>query len=500
MFIAPVIVAAALLGWTAPVAPHPSDFAKTAMSEMVASSEDARSGNSPDAEVGRFVIVIVKVPSNDARGIDKARQDAMKRIGEYLGAQVEASTESGYKEKTDAAGKSESSSFFKDYSAVRVSQTLGAVDMIGLGTQDGRTVAGFILSEGAAKRMQAISEQSAAALKAKKDGGALEVEATGIAMIEGGNQAAAQEKALEVAKRTALEMAMGASMVGLSVLDRDDSSETFRQTCFSTTEGSLANFRVLSEGADGSCYRVRIRAVVQQGKLMESYRSHLRSMGDPVFCIDGSGNETIQSMANSFFEEKGFRIKEGRECNWIIRFKPTFTEREDPANNSRTGFQCLINAQLENSQTGEVSADVGATARGFSSMNGGEQVQRRKSAEMAFKNMKAELHKKIEDTIMRLAREGRPITVEIRGLSGEDGATTRLTDALALRPGINDAKVNLRPDGTIVVELKSVLASDLVGRFVGADACNLAKAAGSQPVIKHQKDHAITLEIVEGKP
>ncbi|MFZ4068389.1 MAG: hypothetical protein ACOYKF_12690, partial [Phenylobacterium sp.] len=68
-------------------------------------------------------------------------------------------------------------------------------------------------------------------------------------MIEEGNQAAAQEKALEVAKRTALEMAMGASMVGLSVLDRDDSSETFRQTCFSTTEGSLASFRVMSEGA-----------------------------------------------------------------------------------------------------------------------------------------------------------------------------------------------------------------------------------------------------------
>ncbi|MFZ4068390.1 MAG: hypothetical protein ACOYKF_12695 [Phenylobacterium sp.] len=158
MFIALVIVAAGLLGWAAPAVPYPSDFAKTAMSEMVASSEDARSGISPDAEVGRFVIVIVKVPSNDARGIDKARQDAMKRIGEYLGAQVEASTESGYKEKTDAAGKSESSSFFKDYSAVRVNQTLGAVDMIGLGTQDGRTVAGFILSEGAAKRMQAISE------------------------------------------------------------------------------------------------------------------------------------------------------------------------------------------------------------------------------------------------------------------------------------------------------------------------------------------------------
>jgi hypothetical protein len=113
--------------------------------------------------------------------------------------------------------------------------------------------------------------------------------------------------------------------------------------------------------------------------------------------------------------------------------------------------------------------------------------------------MKAELHKKIEDTIMRLAREGRPITVEIRGLSGEDGATTRLPDALALRPGINDAKVNLRPDGTIVVELKSVLASDLVGRFVGADACNLAKAAGSRPVIERQEDHAIALRIVEGK-
>jgi hypothetical protein len=494
--------AAHVMAWSRFAARIPEtrgDFSRSLMDEMIARGEDTRSGNSPDPEVGRYVIVIVKLPSSDPRAIQKGRQDAMKQIGEYLGASVEASTEAGYKEKSGADGKSESSSFFKDYSAVRVNQTLGAVDMIGLGGQDGRTVAGFVLSEGAAKRMQQISEESAKALKAKNDGQPLEVEATGIALIEADNQAAAQEQALAVAKRSALEMAMGASVIGLSVMDRDDSTETFRQTCFSTSEGDICSFRVLSEGAQGRSYLVRIRATVQQGKLLENYRSHLRSIGDPVFCIDASGDKNIQLAANAFFEEKGFRIKEGGDCGWTIRLEPRFNEREDPRNNARQGYQCLITARLSNLKTGEVFADAGATAKDFDSMDGGPDVQKRRAAEKAFKNMREELHKKIEGTILRLAREGRPVTVEVRGIGTIDGATTKLTDALALRPGINDAKVNLRPDGTVVVELKALVASDLVARFVGADACACADGK-STPVLLEQDDSRVVIDIKGARP
>ena len=472
-----------------------ADFAKATMDEMVAASADVRSGVSPDAAVGRYVIVVVKLPTGDPQSLQKGRQAAMKRIAEYLGAQIEGSTESGYKEKTGSDGKSESSSFFKDYSAVRVNQTLGAVDTIGLATHDGRTLAGFILSEGAARRMQQISAQSEEAARKKAEGKPLEVEASGIALIENDNEAAAKERATESAKRTALEMAMGATVIGLSVMDSDDSTETFRQTCFSNTEGSLERYSVLSEGRDGNSYKIKILGTINPGKLLDNYRAHLRSIGDPVFCIDACGDPNIQAAANAFFQDKGFRVQEGAGCTWTIRMKPTFIQREDPQDNARNGFQCLIDAQLVNVRSGEVFANAGATAKGFSSMNGGPDVQRRKAAELAFKNMKTELHKKIEGTILRLAREGRPVTIEVRGIGAVDGVTTKLQEALAIRPGINDPVVSLR-DGTVTIQLKALVQNDLVAKFVGADACAMATAR-SRPVLRQQDDEKIALEIQE---
>jgi hypothetical protein len=472
-----------------------ADFAKSVMDEMVAASQDVRSGISPDAAVGHYVIVVVKLPTGDPQGLQKGRQSAMKQIAEYLGAQIEGSTESGYKEKTGSDDKSESSSFFSDYSAVRVNQTLGAVDTIGLATHDGRTFAGFILSEGAARRMQKISAQSEDAARKKAEGKPLEVEASGIALIENNNEATAKQSATESAKRTAIEMAMGATVIGLSVMDRDDSTETFRQTCFSNTEGNLERYEILSEGRDGNSYKVRIRGTINPGKLLENYRAHLRSIGDPVFCIDACGDPNIQAAANAFFQEKGFRVQEGAGCTWTIRMKPTFVQREDPQDNSKNGFQCLIDAQLVNVRSGEVFANAGATAKGFSSMNGASDVQRRKSADLAFKNMKSELHKKIEGTILRLAREGRPVTIEVQGIGTVDGVTTKLQEALALRPGINDALVSLR-DGTVTIKLKALVQNDLVAKFVGVDACAMA-TANSRAVLRQQDDEKIVLEIQE---
>ena len=488
------------IAWAVPgpsAAMHaPTEDPRTIVAAMAAADETIRSGKSSDAAVGQYVIVLAKVPSNDPQGVDEARQDAMKQIGEYLGVQVESVTESGYRESKGADGISESKSYFRDYSAAHVNLTLGAVDMIGLAKQDGRTVAGFMLSEGGARRMQAMSDESAKALKAKKDGKPLEVDATGLAMIVGGDQAKAQRDALEVAKRNALEMAMGASVIGLTILDRDDAGvETFRKTCFSTTEGGIAAFQVLEEGSAGDCYRVRIRAVVQQGKLLDNYRSHLRSLGDPVFCIDASGNVDLQRLANDFFQSKGFRIHEGGGCRWTIQLRPAFTTREDPRNTTRTGTQCVISGKLTDSATGEVSADVGATAKGFDSMDGGDPVQRRRSVEMAFRNMREELHRKIDESIVRLAREGRPFTVTIAGLGGVDDVTMRLTQALALRPGVNDPEVSLR-EGEITIRMKTLLPNDLLAKFVGSDACALVEGSSARLVTQGEANISITVERV----
>ena len=55
-----------------PILPTGSaDFAKSVMDEMVAASQDVRSGISPDAAVGHYVIVVVKLPTGDPQSLQK---------------------------------------------------------------------------------------------------------------------------------------------------------------------------------------------------------------------------------------------------------------------------------------------------------------------------------------------------------------------------------------------------------------------------------------------
>jgi hypothetical protein len=240
--------------------------------------------------------------------------------------EVEASTESRMTESSDSGGRAISSSFFRDYSAVRVNQTLGAVEMLGMVKVDERDAAGFVLSQGAASRMQQLSEQAVESLKAKGAGKPMEVIGVGFAPIVGGDTGKAKEQAMLQAQRFAVEAAMGASVVGLAVKDSGQDSETFRETCVSNSDGSIATFTVLEEGpADGN-YRVKIRAVVQQGKLLDSYRAHLRTMGDPMFCVDAGGNDTLRQMAVDFFKEKGLPLP--NHCQACCAIRKQLREKE----------------------------------------------------------------------------------------------------------------------------------------------------------------------------
>jgi hypothetical protein len=472
---------------------------KKALADMLADGRDVMSGKSADAAVGVFVIVIQKLPSNDPRAMSKARQDAMKRIGEYLGANVEAKTESGYKEATDKDGKSMSESFFRDYSAVSVNTALGAVETLGAVKVGDRDALAFVLSEGAASRMQSLSEQSMASLKAKESGKPLEVDSIGFSRIEGGDVATAKQRAVQQAQRFAIEAAMGATVVGMTVKDADDADyETFRETCVTNSDGQIASFATVEEGTEGENYRVKIRAVVQQGKLLDSYRAHLRSMGDPLFVVDAGGDGVLQDLAVDFFEEKGFRVvsgSEGKRGDWRIVLKAKISDQPDPADPNRTGKQCVIDARLENASTGEINMQAGSKGKGFSSMDGDAERRARKATELAFNRMKRDLHENIDKAIMRLAREGRPITITVKGVDATPDAGTRLLERIQLRPGLNDAKVRVA-DGTLVIELKATVASDLVATFVAGDACALS--SGSRPTVERMDDRQIELRISRG--
>lgn len=468
------------------------DDPKAIVDTLITGGSGIQSGHSDDPKIGDFVVVIENLPDGDARAVEKARQQAMKRIGEFLGAKVETSTESSSKESTNSKGESTSSSYFHDFSAVRVNTVMGAVEMLAIRSQDKSRFAVFMLSEGASKRMQVLSEEATKAMKDKKSG-PIEVVAVGIATIQDNNQEVAKNKATESAKRFAIEMAVGASVVGLTVADQDDNSSTFRDSVISSSDGQIATYTTLSEGAIDGCYRVEIKAVIEQDKLVEKYNAHLQAMGDPLFSVDAPGDVTLQQLSSEYFIGKGFRVKNGGDCQWQILIKPTFTKRADPQDPAKSGFQCLIKVELRNARTGQIFAGISESGRGFSSMNGDVELQKRKSAEIAFKNVGDELHKKINEAVLKLAREGRPVIVRITSeLAREPRHISALQDSLALRLGMKNAKVSLK-DGNVYVEVTAQIATDLVAKFVASDVCSLMP--GSKSTITRQDGDEVDMKI-----
>jgi len=465
---------------------------------MVRDSSSVRSGSSDDASIGQFVVVVVKLSTEDPQDMAETRQQAMKEIGKFLGARVATRTSMGSSETTDSGGRSIASRFFSDYSEVRVDQTLGAVEMLGIVKFQGRDAVAFTLTEGAAKRMQSLSEKAAESLRNREAGKPLEVEAVGFARMAGGDLAPARSRALLQAQRFAIEAALGATIVGLSVRDADDRSKTFRDTCVSNSDGQIARFDVLEEGAEGDNYRVRIRAVVQQGKLLDSYRAHLRAMGDPRIRVDASGETGLRQMATDFFREKGFRVSDGHDVDWVVILSPSVTDYADPADGARRTKRCQIGVQVKDLRSGEILLSLAPDRmKNICDIDGDASTQTRVATERAFKSGRAELHKRIAESIKRLGDEGRPVRVAVSGLDKSPEKVTKLVERLQQRPGLNDVKGS-GSGGRIVLDLKSIVATDLVATIVAGDACAMSPGSRSEVTVAH--DGSVVIEVLPASP
>ena len=452
------------------------------IAEMLTSGSNIMGGDCSDAAVGHFVVAAIKFNADDKQGMAKAKQEAMQQIGGYLGESIESSKESSYKEKT-VDGKSMSESFFSDRSAVKVNQVLSSVEMLGLRDSKGSKVAIFMLSEGAAKRVQSLSQETQKALLAKGNG-PVQVEAVGIAFIRAGDTAAAKNEATDSAKRNALEAAMGASMVGLTVSQKDDSSEKFRNSVFTTTDGFISKFDVLKEGTEGDCYSIRIQAIIDPKKLVDKYGSYLQAMGDPIFFIDAAGNETLRQKATEYFLAKQFRLSEiSKESKWLVQITPNFREQMNSVR-PEPGVVCSLEVKLIDATTGEVFTGVSSAGNASDFMPGTPDQQKTRAVAKAFNNISEALHKQLNDTILKLAREGRPIVVYIEDngvISSNPAAISSLQDALSIAPGIRNPKVSVAAP-YLKVDVRSPMATDMAVNMIASEACRLIP--DSRPIIK----------------
>ncbi len=447
------------------------------MKHMLAQDSEIQSGESKAD--GKFVLALVKISSTDANALSKARQQAMQRIGEYLGAFVSAEVKSESSESVAADGKAISGSFFSDSSSVQVQQTLAGIEAFQLAESGGDRKMSYMLSEGTSRRTAALSE---AARGLKKSDGPIVVEAMGIATMSGPLEDA-QQHATEAARTSAVEMALGVTLVGMtfSLSEEDDAGarEKFRSSAFTQSSGFIESYVVIGEGpSDGrSSYWVRIRATVTPNKIFDNYRAHLRAIGDPTFAIDAAGDETLADRAQQFFTEKGFRVVDPTmSADWKIELKATYTPRTHPTNGAE-GVQCVLGFRLKNSRTGELFGGVKTDGRASDFRAGGAERQRARVAELAFKNASEEVHKAINDSIVQLAREGRTVMIRIGGFDRDNRGVDpsipeQLQARLATLPGVRAPSVGVT-NGWLTVELKSLIPSDALAPLVASDACAL---------------------------
>ncbi len=442
---------------------------------------------------GQFVIALVRLESQGDAEFSKARQRAMQRIGEYLGAQVSSDVRSTSSETVDDSGKAHYSSFFSDTSQVQVEQTLAGIEGLKVVEFDHGLFVAYMLSEGAGRRREELSR----AAQERDRSGPVIVEAMGIATIIGPVEDA-KSKALDSAKRTAVEMALGATLVGMTFTSTEEDetklTSKFCDMAFSATNGFIDSFETLDEREGPSkTYLIRIKATIVANKIFDSYRAHLQAMGDPVFVVDTGGDQPLTDRMTQFFTEKGFRIAEGvAEPDWRIVAQSTYTERAHPTD-KKQGVQCQLALKLVNARTGDVASGISTDGKASDFQPGGLEAQKRRAVEMAFKKSADDLHNAINDSIVRMAREGRPVEIRIAGFDrAETGVDAAVPSALQQRlagiPGLNAPRAGVK-NGWVTITLKSLLPSDMLAGLVSSEARALL------PECKERVTKVVTNEI-----
>lgn len=456
------------------------------LDEMLRTDSSIRAGRC-DSE-GAYVLALIPLDSSTVASIARARQQAVSQIGNYLGAMVSSDTLYEYEEKS-SNDTATSRSLFRNQSRIYVSRTLAGIEVLKSINRGDKTSVAFILSERVANGISAVEEGSDPTQRAS---GTYRVEALGACPATRTDQEGKAE-ALRIAQQQALEMVLGVSLVGMTFsLDQENDSDLrsqFYSGVFTSTnsDGFIQSFEVLEQGStgDGGHY-VRIRALVAKGKILANFRTHLDAIGAPTFGVDASGDQALEEMARVLLQEKGFRIVDiAAAPDWVVIIQPTYTVRQDPRRSGAgaTGVQCRLSIHLRNQATGELQAALNTAGDSSDFLSGGEGSQRFRAATKAFRSSVPKFQQKLQDTILRMAREGRQMFTRIHGLDPDSkGIEPRALDSfqgkLAQVPGIHAPKAMIK-EGVLVVELRSplprtvlcnLIAGELAQSFPGARA------------------------------
>ncbi len=425
--------------------------------------ESTRAGSCPD-EGGSFVVAVMRL---DGRTPEEARIRGLSAIASVLGVSVGAREEAGQAERI-VGDKVEFDSFFKSSTVTSIDQALAGVQGRGLAKGERDVFAIFVLSE----RTIDSSTRVASAASRKPDG-PVTVEATGLAEIRDGRIDSAKKAATNAALRQSVEMVVGATVVARSALNEDEESVEMRSQMANTSLGLVDSYKVLRESQEGDYFSVTVQATVVPKKLLDSFESIMRSMGDPAFYIDAANDQVVEDALTEFFRKKGLRLTNQRpDAVYIIKAESSYSEVEDPADatGGTRGMRGQLRLDIVDAKSGEsLGGDLRTDGRATSFV--GRDPERQKELVcMTILNRNGErLHRQLQEFIER-QMAGRRIRVAIIGIAPmqDPQVRGRVMDELTEVPFIEDVQL-ARSSGTrvefdvLLLGRADRLAEDLIG-------------------------------------
>ncbi len=353
---------------------------------------------------GVYVISVVRLnqPSLTQDELSElALTRGKKEIAAFIGQEIKANEKMEYSE-SQINDKTEMKSFFSSVIELDVNQMLNGVTLYKIWKDGEETVAICYLSGKTADMSTKLKEQIA---KLPPD----TVGVQGLAVIDDELITTAKDKALHAALRNAVEQVLGTTLAGNTQVQ---DNEKVRSRIFSQSKGFVEEYRIISEKASDGYYHIELVAKIAKNKLLDSYSSYLKQMGDPEFFIRTSNDELYLTFVK-FFEGLGLKMTaDENKAAYIIDAIGFFKKVEHPIEKI-PGTQLNLWIRIFDARSGqEVLAQKNDPRKAVSFTSSGTR-QKNIAIEKAFKQIKKPLHQSLNDMIAKMTSNGRGIIIKL---------------------------------------------------------------------------------------
>lgn len=364
------------------------------------------------------VSTMKKIPGMSMREISElAILRGKKTIAAFIGQKMSASDEL----KSDSESES-----FKSVIRINIDQFLRGVVLYDIK----ETAKGYRIVCFSTGRTMDMAEELKKQISAVPPG---TVAATGIAYIENNRLDQAKAQALQNALRLAVEQVLGTEVAAVS----QSQDLRIRSRIYANAFGFVEQYQIIKESVSGECYQTSVYAKVSREKLLKSYASYMKSMGNPEFFLKTESLELYQTFVK-FFTDLGLKMTaDSKSAAYLIDAFSQFHNVTHPLS-GRSGTQLSLWIRISDMATGQELLSQKNDPRRASVFIGTPERQHDLAIQKAFEQIREPLHRSLNTMVSKMVSNGRDIIICVKNYQHElSDSLDYLSDTLENMPGLS---------------------------------------------------------------